>query len=208
MIDFLRGQVAHLETEYIVLDVQGIGYRVFTPNPYAFAKQDGAVTAFIHYHVREDATLLFGFSTREEQKLFRRLIDVNGVGPKVALGILAGCGKPEAVVTAIQQENITFLTKLPGIGKKTAQRIVLDLKDKLDGIGLDIHPDSLFTSVTVADEDSSDGSTWSEAREALKALGYTEAELDRVWKDLQHRIHADESVDSLMKKALQALFKG
>ncbi|MBG9737449.1 Holliday junction branch migration protein RuvA [Paenibacillus alvei] len=208
MIDFLRGQVAHLETEYIVLDVQGVGYRVFTPNPYAFAKQDGEVTAFIHYHVREDATLLFGFSTREEQKLFRRLIDVNGVGPKVALGILAGCGKPEAVVTAIQQENITFLTKLPGIGKKTAQRIVLDLKDKLDGIGLDIHPDSLFTSVTVADEDSSDGSTWSEAREALKALGYTEAELDRVWKDLQHRIHADESVDSLMKKALQALFKG
>ncbi|MCY7483949.1 MULTISPECIES: Holliday junction branch migration protein RuvA [Paenibacillus] len=208
MIDFLRGQVAHLETEYIVLDVQGVGYRVFTPNPYAFAKQDGAVTAFIHYHVREDATLLFGFSTREEQKLFRRLIDVNGVGPKVALGILAGCGKPEAVVTAIQQENITFLTKLPGIGKKTAQRIVLDLKDKLDGIGLDIHPDSLFTRVTVADEDSSDGSAWSEAREALKALGYTEAELDRVWKDLQHRIHADESVDSLMKKALQALFKG
>ncbi|NEZ42013.1 Holliday junction branch migration protein RuvA [Paenibacillus alvei] len=208
MIDFLRGQVAHLETEYIVLDVQGVGYRVFTPNPYAFTKQDGAVTAFIHYHVREDATLLFGFSTREEQKLFRRLIDVNGVGPKVALGILAGCGKPEAVVTAIQQENITFLTKLPGIGKKTAQRIVLDLKDKLDGIGLDIHPDSLFTRVTVADEDSSDGSAWSEAREALKALGYTEAELDRVWKDLQHRIHADESVDSLMKKALQALFKG
>ncbi|WP_430110306.1 Holliday junction branch migration protein RuvA [Paenibacillus sp. B1-33] len=208
MIDFLRGQVAHLETEYIVLDVQGVGYRVFTPNPYAFAKQDGAVTAFIHYHVREDATLLFGFSTREEQKLFRRLIDVNGVGPKVALGILAGCGKPEAVVTAIQQENITFLTKLPGIGKKTAQRIVLDLKDKLDGIGLDIHPNSLFTRVTVADEDSSDGSAWSEAREALKALGYTEAELDRVWKDLQHRIHADESVDSLMKKALQALFKG
>lgn len=208
MIDFLRGQVAHLETEYIVLDVQGVGYRVFTPNPYAFAKQDGAVTVFIHYHVREDATLLFGFSTREEQKLFRRLIDVNGVGPKVALGILAGCGKPEAVVTAIQQENITFLTKLPGIGKKTAQRIVLDLKDKLDGIGLDIHPDSLFTSVTVADEDISDGSTWSEAREALKALGYTEAELDRVWKDLQHRIHTDESVDSLMKKALQALFKG
>lgn len=208
MIDFLRGQVAHLETEYIVLDVQGVGYRVFTPNPYAFAKQDGAVTVFIHYHVREDATLLFGFSTREEQKLFRRLIDVNGVGPKVALGILAGCGKPEAVVTAIQQENITFLTKLPGIGKKTAQRIVLDLKDKLDGIGLDIHPGSLFTSITVTDEDSSDGSTWSEAREALKALGYTEAELDRVWKDLQHRIHADESVDSLMKKALQALFKG
>lgn len=208
MIDFLRGQVAHLETEYIVLDVQGVGYRVFTPNPYAFAKQDGAVTVFIHYHVREDATLLFGFGTREEQKLFRRLIDVNGVGPKVALGILAGCGKPEAVVTAIQQENIAFLTKLPGIGKKTAQRIVLDLKDKLDGIGLDIHPDSLFTSVAVADEDSADGSTWSEAREALKSLGYTEAELDRVWKDLQHRIHADESVDSLMKKALQALFKG
>ncbi|MCE5171712.1 Holliday junction branch migration protein RuvA [Paenibacillus profundus] len=206
MIDFLRGQVAHLETDYIVMDVQGIGYRVYTPNPYAFAKNDDPVTVYTHHHVREDAMLLFGFGSREEQKLFRRLIDVNGVGPKVALGILAG-GKPESVVLAIQQENIAFLTKLPGIGKKTAQRIILDLKDKLDSIGINLSAGALFMDIAVPGDDVAN-SAWGEAREALMALGYTDAELDRVWHDLQHRVHADESVDSLMKKALQSLFKG
>lgn len=206
MIDFLRGQVAHLETDYIVVDVQGVGYQVYTPNPYAFAKSDNPVTVYTHHHVREDAMLLFGFGSREEQKLFRRLIDVNGVGPKVALGILAG-GKPESVVMAIQQENLAFLTKLPGIGKKTAQRIILDLKDKLDGIGLNLGAGALFMDIAVPRDDASD-SAWGEAREALMALGYTDVELDRVWHDLQHRVHADESVDSLMKKALQSLFKG
>lgn len=209
MIDFLHGKVVHLETDYIVLDVQGVGYRVFTSSPHAFvAKQDGVVTAFIHHQVREDATLLFGFNSREEQKLFRRLIDVNGVGPKVALGILAGCGKPEALVTAIQQENIAFLTKLPGIGKKTAQRIIIDLKDKLDSIGLDIRPNPLLMNVSLTRDARADGGAWFEAQGALKALGYTEAELGQAWKDLQPHVHADESVDSLMKKALQALFKG
>lgn len=134
MIDFLRGPVAHLEPEYVVLDVQGVGYRVFCPNPYAFAKTEGPVTVFIHYQTREDATLLFGFPSREEQRLFRKLIEVSGIGPRVALGILTG-GTPDQLIAAIYQENITFLTKLPGIGKKTAQRMILDLKDKLDGFG-------------------------------------------------------------------------
>ena len=89
------------------------------------------VTIYTHHHVREDAILLFGFATREEQRLFRKLLDVSGIGPKVALGILAG-GRPEAIAAAIRQENVAFLTKLPGIGRKTAQRMILDLKDKLD----------------------------------------------------------------------------
>lgn len=199
MIDFLRGQVVHLEMEYIVLDVQGIGYQVFTPNSHAFAKQDEFITIFTYYHVREDTLLLFGFSSRSEQKLFRKLIHVNGIGPKVALGILARCDKLEAVVRAIQQEDITFLMEIPGIGKKSAQRIVLDLKDKLDEIELN-------KNVTVRAEDIDN--KWLEARAALKALGYTEIELDGVWCDLKHRLHVEESVDSLMKKALQSLFTG
>ncbi|UHA74336.1 Holliday junction branch migration protein RuvA [Paenibacillus sp. 481] len=208
MIDFLRGQVAHFETDHIVIDVQGVGYRVFTPNPYLFTKMEGDITVYTHHHVREDAMLLFGFSSREQLKLFRRLIDVNGVGPKVALGVLAG-SKPEALVMAIQQENVVFLTKLPGIGKKTAQRIILDLKDKLDNIGLDLTAAgaSLFVDMPTVAVDT-EVEAWSEAREALKALGYTDAELDRVWHGLQERVHADESADSLIKKALQALFKG
>lgn len=211
MIDFLRGIVAHLDSEYIVLDVRDTGYRVFTPNPYAFAKKQEPVTVFIHQNVREDAILLFGFETREEQTLFRKLLEVSGIGPRVALGILSG-GRPEAVIAAIQQENISFLTKLPGIGKKTAQRMILDLKDKLIGAGLD---GGLLTSGGVPMDLSSGGhagqgagTAWQEAREALAALGYTAAELDRAWNGLQSSVTAEESVDSLMKRALQQLFKG
>lgn len=205
MIDFLRGQVAHIETEYVVLDVQGVGYRVFCPNPYVFAaKNQEVITIYIHHHVREDAILLFGFPTREEQKLFRKLIDVSGIGPKVALGILSG-GSPDHVITAIHQENIGFLTKLPGIGKKTAQRMILDLKDKLEGMG----GFSLFDEAPSEDltlHEAHPG--WPEAREGLKALGYTEAELDRAWQRLKDQVKPDEAVDSVMKKALKILYVG
>lgn len=205
MIDFLRGQVVHLESEYIVLDVQGVGYRVFCPNPYAFAKTEGTITVFTHHHVREDAILLFGFPTREEQKLFRKLIEVSGIGPRVALGILGG-GSPEHVVSAIYQENISFLIKLPGIGKKTAQRMILDLKDKLDGFGDAAMMTGLFAIQEPDVEDG--GSAWSEAREGLKALGYTDSELDKVWLKIKNSTASGESVDVLMKRALQQLFVG
>lgn len=211
MIDYLKGRVVHLETEYIVVDVKDIGYRVFTPNPYVFARNEEPVTIYIHQHVREDAILLYGFQTRDEQTLFRKLIDVSGIGPRVALGVLAG-GKPETIIAAIQQENVAFLTKLPGIGKKTAQRMVLDLKDKLFGL-LDGEAGSLAAAGLLADfavhpSDREGSKAWQEAREALMALGYTSAELDKAWHGLQESVKADESVDSLMKRALQQLFKG
>ncbi|WP_138752381.1 Holliday junction branch migration protein RuvA [Paenibacillus sinopodophylli] len=211
MIDFLRGNVVHLEAEYIVLDVRDTGYRVFTPNPYVFAKKEEPITVYIHHNVREDAILLFGFETREEQTLFRKLLEVSGIGPRVALGILSG-GRPDAVIAAIQQENIAFLTKLPGIGKKTAQRMILDLKDKLVGAGLD---GGLLTAAGVALDLTSSrhsgqgaGTAWQEAREGLTALGYTAAELDKAWLGLQHSVTSEETVDALMKRALQQLFKG
>ncbi|MCQ6560884.1 Holliday junction branch migration protein RuvA [Paenibacillus mendelii] len=212
MIDYVKGRVVHWDTEYVVVDVRDIGYRVFTPNPYSFAKSDDDVTIFTHHHVREDATYLFGFTTREEQSMFRKLLEVSGIGPRVALGILAG-GKPESVAAAIKQENIGFLTKLPGIGKKTAQRMVLDLKDKLDAfhtgfasaaVGL-ATMDDLFSE---PEGNADGGKAWQEAREALMALGYTSAELERAWHSLQETVKPDETVDSLMKRALQQLFKG
>lgn len=205
MIDYLKGHIVHYETEYVIMDVHNVGYRVFCPNPYAFAKSDEVVTAYIHHHVREDAILLFGFPTREEQKLFRKLIEVSGIGPRVALGILAG-GTPDHVVAAIYQENITFLTKLPGIGKKTAQRIILDLKDKLDGIATT----PLFVQVDTGQHDLFNpvSTGWYEAKEGLRALGYTDAELDKVWQTLKDGIVPDEPVDSVMKKALRMLYAG
>ncbi|MGI2292633.1 Holliday junction branch migration protein RuvA [Paenibacillus sp. GXUN7292] len=209
MIDFLRGKVALLEADYIVLDVRDIGYRVFTPNPYAFAGSEDTITVYIHHHVREDAILLYGFSTRHEQTLFRKLIEVSGIGPRVALGILSG-GQPDNVIMAIQQENIAFLTKLPGIGKKTAQRMILDLKDKLLGLGGDegLLAKDLFGEPHAIASSDNGHEGWSEAREALAALGYKAAELDKAWAVLQEKVDGSESVEALMKLAFQQLVKG
>jgi holliday junction DNA helicase RuvA len=207
MIDFLRGKVAHRETEFVVLDVRGVGYRVFCANPYGvMAKDQEEVTMYIHYHVREDAHLLFGFVSREEQSMFRLLLEVSGIGPKVALGIMSG-GKPEVIAAAIQQENLTFLTKLPGIGKKTAQRMVLDLKDKLGSISTSLD-DGLagFTGGAVQDMPAG-GGAWSEAKAALLALGYTEAEADRAGQSMKPKLQGGETTDTLVKLALQALFQ-
>lgn len=207
MIDFIRGKVVHLESEYVVLDVHDVGYRVFTPNPYGLAKTDDPIQLYIHHNVREDAIQLFGFTTRDEQALFRKLLEVSGIGPKVALGVLAG-GRPEAIITAIQQENVTYLMKLPGIGKKTAQRMILDLKDKLGAIDARSAV-AAFTEYDVFVTATSDSSsTWAAAREALMGLGYRDAELDKAWHVLKDNLTGEESPDVLIKKALQQLFQG
>lgn len=207
MIDYLRGTAVHMESDYIVVDVQGVGYRVFCPNPYVFPMDEDTVV-YIHYHVRDDATLLYGFASREEQALFRRLLDVSGIGPRVAMGILSG-GRPEEVVMAIRQENIAFLTKLPGIGKKTAQRMILDLKDKLDSFfpGAESIAGSQVAS-SAAHGAGGWSTAWEEAREGLSALGYSEAELDRAWEAIKGTELDNASVDILMKQALKALYKG
>lgn len=211
MIDFLRGKPAFTDTDYVVLDVHGVGYRVFCANPYAIAARDKEeLVLFIHYHVREDAVLLFGFETREEQALFRRLLDVSGIGPRVAIGILSA-GRPDEVVGAIYQENVAFLMKLPGIGKKTAQRIILDLKDKLADLPMAVTAAAAAGQAAVKPGPRLPGSVpgaWQEAKEALMALGYTEAETDRIWPQVQEKAQAGAPSDALVKLALQALFRG
>ncbi|MDP5272759.1 Holliday junction branch migration protein RuvA [Chengkuizengella axinellae] len=206
MLDYLRGNLAHIETDYIVLDVNGMGYRVFCSNPYEF-QMDKELQVFIHQHVREDAILLYGFKTREEQTLFRRLIDVSGIGPRVAVGILSGA-TPQNIITSIQQENITFLTKLPGIGKKTAQRVILDLKDKLDHILSDTILVDNKTAVSLDQSDISMPAPWIEAKEALIGLGYSEKEVDKAWEDIRGKVDQHDTVEIIMKKALQSLFEG
>nr|WP_285855615.1 Holliday junction branch migration protein RuvA [Paenibacillus camelliae] len=206
----MKGIVTYVEQDYAVIEVKDIGYRVFAPNPYALQAAQQPMIVHIHYHVREDAILLYGFESREQKALFRKLLDVSGIGPKVALGMLSA-GSPESLVQAIQMDNLTYLTKLPGIGKKTAQRIVLDLKDKLGDLGFDQFGSGTGFSLQYEDaphETIPEGKAWMEAKEALKALGYTETELDQAWQKLQQSVSSDDSVDVLMKKALQQLFKG
>lgn len=207
MIEFLRGKIAYRESDYMVLDVGGIGYRVFCPNSYAFqGNDDGNLTVYTHHHVREDAILLFGFANREEQSLFRKLLEVSGIGPRVALGVLSA-GSPNRVVASIQQEDVTYLTRLPGIGKKTAQRIILDLKDKLGkaniASGLE-SPVSDSSPMSAADRPGA----WSEAKEGLLGLGYSEAETDRVWLSVRADMDETDTAEMLLKKALKALYQG
>ncbi|MEX1029627.1 MAG: Holliday junction branch migration protein RuvA [Paenibacillaceae bacterium] len=210
MIDYLRGQIRLCETDFIVMDVGGVGYRVFCANPYAYQQQsDIEAIVYIHYHVREDAILLYGFTSREEQALFRRLLEVTGIGPRVALGVLSG-GRPELLIAAIQREDITYLTRMPGIGKKTAQRIILDLKDKLVPAGPALHDVFSFGGSSTVGSTSLSGEVVviQEAKEALRALSFTDGEIDRIWPAVKAKMNENDSADTLIKMALQLLYKG
>jgi len=202
MIDFVDGVVAYLDSEYIVVETGGIGYRLFCPNPYQFVAQEGKKNRlFTHHHVREDAIHLYGFGTRDERDLFRKLLEVSGIGPKGALAILAAA-TPEQIVMAVQQENVTYLTKFPGIGKKTAQRLILDLKDKLTG-----YTPSAFASVASTSLKAGEQafSQLNEALEALGALGYSESELQRVRSVLKESAENGAGVEQLIKQGLAQL---
>lgn len=209
MIDYLRGYIRHIESDYIVIDVQGVGYRVFCVNPYELGRSmDTERTVYIHHHVREDAILLYGFASREEQALFRKLIEVSGIGPRVALGILSG-GRPEALVAAVHNEDYAYLTRLPGIGKKTAQRIVLDLKDKLVAAGgVPSTGGALDLSAGGADPGGDDLEALRAAKEGLLSLGFTETEIAKIWPSIKSSMKPGDSPDVLMKAALQQLYKG
>jgi Holliday junction DNA helicase RuvA len=202
MIDFVEGIVAYLDSEYIVVDTGGIGYRLFCPNPYQFVASEGKKTRlFTHHHVREDAILLYGFATRDERDLFRKLLDVSGIGPKGALAILAAA-TPEQIVMAVQQENVTYLTKFPGIGKKTAQRLILDLKDKLTGYT----PSAILTVAATALETGEKAVTHlNEALEALTALGYADSELQKIRSALMDQAQNGAGVEQLIKQGLALL---
>ncbi|KPC77799.1 Holliday junction branch migration protein RuvA [Laceyella sacchari] len=202
MIEFVKGEVAYHEADYLAVDVRGLGHQVFVPNPFAFA--DGEeVMLYTHFVVREDAQLLYGFKTKRERNLFRLLLEVSGVGPKAALAMLTHMS-PEALVRAIHIEDVKTLTKLPGVGKKTAQRLVLDLKDKLAKLGwepgLDLAAEtaSLPPVVPNAERDVID---------ALLALGYNEEEAEWAVRESGQTIDASVSTEEWIKKALQAMMK-
>jgi Holliday junction DNA helicase RuvA len=205
MIDFVEGTIAYLDADYVVVETAGIGYRLFCPNPYVFVQYEGKARRFYtHHHVREDAILLYGFASRDERDLFRKLLEVSGIGPKGALGILAAAA-PEQIVLAVQQENVTYLTKFPGIGKKTAQRMILDLKDKLNGFT----PSAIVPAVEASPLSGQGAVTQlEEALEALLALGYTDAEIQKIKASLKQQAESGGAVDQLVKQGLALLMRG
>jgi len=134
MIAFLRGTILEKQPQRLVLDVNGVGYEVLVPvSTYFDAAEPGSqtpVTLHVHTHVREDALQLFGFASRFELDIFTRLIGISGIGPKLALAVLSGI-EPAELVRAVRAQNVARLTSIPGVGKKTAERIALELKDRL-----------------------------------------------------------------------------
>ncbi|MFC7393209.1 Holliday junction branch migration protein RuvA [Scopulibacillus cellulosilyticus] len=196
MIDYIKGTVQHISSEYMVIENNGIGYQIICPNPFAYQQHMGQeMVIYTYQYVREDIIALYGFKSREERALFIHLLSVSGIGPKGGLAILAS-GQPENVIQAIEDENEQYLIKFPGIGKKTARQIILDLKGKFkDQFGL-------FAPV-MEDSLGSNGAL-EEALEALKALGYSEREIKRIVPKLENK---NLTAEKYIKEALGLMLK-
>jgi Holliday junction DNA helicase RuvA len=192
LIAQVRGRLLRKEPQEAVVDVGGVGYRVTIPLStfYRIGEPGTEVTLLTHTHVREDALALFGFLTPVEQALFERLIAVSGVGPKLAVSVLSGIEAPE-LVAALRASDLARLTRIPGVGKKTAERLVLELKDKVQDL-----PSPEATAPEAPRAATED------LVSALVHLGYSRPEAERgVERAL--REHADGRFEDLLRRALQ-----
>ena len=191
MYEYLNGELAHILPTAIVVDVHGVGYQVVFANPYRL--QDSLkkqIKVLVQQVVREDSITLYGFISSEERELFQRLISVSGIGPKSAMSILAN-DDTEGFVNAVESGNVTYLTKFPGVGKKTAQQIILDLKGKFEAV-----PEETTKAVV-----STNQATLEEAKEALLGLGYSAKEITKILKSLE------AAAPSTTQEALKVAFK-
>jgi holliday junction DNA helicase RuvA len=189
MIAKLKGKIEYLRDNYAVIDVAGVGYKVYL-SAYTFGKVAGmeSVDLFIHTYVREDILALYGFLTLDELEMFELLIGISGIGPKAAMGILS-IADPKTIRTAILNEDPSILTKVSGVGKKTAERVILELKNKI-------------ADMSQADKDQS--VTDSDAIEALTAMGYSVSEA----RDSLKLVSGDiKDVGDRVKLALKSLGK-
>ena len=183
MFNYIKGNVVLNECNYIVLDNNGIGYQIYVANPFSFeVGKDYQV--YLYNHIREDEFSLYGFKTFEEKELFMKLIGVKGLGPKMAMPMLA-TGSVAGIIDAIDRENILYLTKFPKIGDKVARQIILDLKGK----------------ITIESDDNKNDSL-SELIEALEALGYKHADIKKVIPSI-----TEEKLENQIKEALRLLLK-
>ncbi len=185
MYDYIKGVVTTIKGNGIVLENNNIGYFIYTANPYAFNENE-TYKVYLYQVVKEDELSFFGFKLEEEKDLFLKLINVKGLGPKMALPILA-TGSISGIIDAINRENLLYLKKFPKIGDKLAKQIVLDLKGKLG----DVTPTSTIEDSTV------------ELREVLIGLGYKEKEVSSVVP----RVDNSLSLEDRVKEALKLLLK-
>lgn len=191
MIGWLKGTVRFSDLTAVVVDVGGVGYRVLAPVG-DLARMPAGVTAevFVHTHVREDAIVLYGFLAAEGLELFEQLVAVSGVGPRTALALLSGMEAPE-LVRAIAERDEARLTKIPGVGKKTAARIVLELSDKLAKHALGARPLA------------SSGGALDDLRSALANLGYRAPQIDRALAKIKPLVDEGQGLSALVREALK-----
>jgi len=193
MIGYLKGKIISSKPTQIILDVNGVGYKVgISINTFEKIVDKEDVSLFIHTHVKEDSISLYGFFTESEKEMFELLISISGIGPKIALGLLSGISV-ESLKEAIEEGNIARITAVPGIGRKTAERLVLELKSKIEGISA-----GEFTTVQP--------SIKSEAISALTTLGYNVKVAEKVARELLIE-NSNYALEDLIKKALANLNK-
>ena len=183
MYAYIKGIVEEIESDYIVVDNSGVGYLVYTASPYSFEIGQEYII-YLYQNVREDEISLYGFKSLEEKKLFLKLIGVKGLGPKMALPMIA-LGSPQGIIDAIERENILYLKKFPKIGDKVARQIILDLKGKL----------ASTPSQNAQDSD--------ELIDALKSLGYKTGDINRVVKQVDSSLDIEEQIKSALKLLLK-----
>ncbi|MBS9335824.1 Holliday junction branch migration protein RuvA [Fructobacillus papyrifericola] len=203
MYEYLKGRITQIAPGTIVLETKdGVGYRIYPANPYHFEVNQEA-QVFVEQIVRETELSLYGFATVTEKQLFNKLLNVSGIGPKSALAILAGA-KPADLVAAIENSQVDYLTQFPGVGKKTAQQIVLDLSGKMaDFSGLAEEASETFAEA--GNQQVANRSNLEDALAALEALGYAARDLTKVKKAL---VGEEGTTSELVSKGLTLLVQG
>ena len=201
MYEYLKGRITQIAPGVIVLETKdGVGYRIYPANPYHFEVNQEA-QVFVEQIVRETELSLYGFASLVEKQLFNKLLNVSGIGPKSALAILAGA-KPADLVAAIENSQVDYLTQFPGVGKKTAQQIVLDLSGKMTDFSNLAEQSTTFAQVS---KQSASRSNLDDAIAALEALGYASRDLTKVKKSL---VSESGSTSELVSKGLKLLVQG
>ncbi|WWO97819.1 MAG: Holliday junction branch migration protein RuvA [Candidatus Dasytiphilus stammeri] len=203
MIGRIRGMIIEKIPPQILIEVNGISYEVNMPMTcfYLLPQINSEVMIFTHFLVREDAQLLFGFNHKQERTLFRKLIKVTGVGPKLALSILSSMSSQQ-FISAISNNEIHTLIKLPGVGKKTAERLVIEMKDGLSDIQSNLFTSKNFSSgTTLAVNNNIISKAEIEATAALIALGYKPQEATKMIRNIKNNTDAD--CETLIREALR-----
>ena len=199
MIARLTGILLDKNPPYLVIDVNGVGYEVEAPSGvFSDLPENGKLVAIvIHHHYSQDSQTLYGFASLGERELFRKLLKISGIGAKMALTILSGASGEE-LARYVSTGDVASLTRLPGIGKKTAERIIMELRDKLEGLSISAGTGTIATGRSV----STDPVT--EASHALASLGYKPAEVSRM---ISAVAEADMGAEDIIRKALQTRVK-